>query len=434
MQAGDRIQLQYHDEMLDGVLMPSTDEHIIVLKLDNGYNIGLKKRDVASMTVLGKAPTEKQTFPNQERTDLPVVSILHTGGTIASKVDYTTGGVSSRFSPEELLELFPELGSIASIRSRLIANMWSQDLRFGHYNKLAEEVKKELAEGVQGIIITHGTDTMHYTAAALSFILENIPVPVVLVGSQRSSDRGSSDAGMNLLNAVFFAAHANFSGVVICMHHSSNDDGCAILPGTKTKKMHSSRRDAFKAINAQPVAFVNHGTKTITFNSTHYLQRHDGKINLKLIDGNIKVGVLKQHTHMHAEEFLFYKDYDGLVIESTGLGNLPITAFDELTKEHEHIMLALQKLIHQGVIIVLSPETIFGRLNLNVYENARRQQQAGILGHNNDMTTETTFIKLAWLLSNYDKQQAKDLLLKNLRGELAERTSYTDDFLQDDAS
>jgi glutamyl-tRNA(Gln) amidotransferase subunit D len=323
--------------------------------------------------------------------------------------------------------MFPELKQYANIRSRLIKNMWSQDMRFEHYNLIAKEVEKELKAGAKGVIVTQGTDTMHYTSAGLAFVLEGLSSPVILVGAQRSSDRGSSDAYMNLINAVYFIAHSDFGEVGICMHENMDDNNCLILPATKSRKMHTSRRDAFRPINTLPWACVNYAGKEITYlkNDYHKAESNgsaNSKLTLKLFKEDIKVAILKQTTNMYAEQFLSYKGYSGLVIESTGLGCLPITEKDESTSESGKIFDAVKTLIKNKVVVVEAPQTIYGRLVLNVYSDQRQAQEIGVVGCFSDMTPETTFIKLAWLLSNYNHDKAKELLLQNLRGEITEQT------------
>lgn len=352
------------------------------------------------------------------------ISILHTGGTVASYYDEKTGGVSTKYTPKEILSLYPEIKQIAKINSRLIRNMWSQDMRFSHYNLIAKEVEKEIKMGAEGIIITHGTDTMHYTSAALAFALEDLPVPVILTGAQRSSDRGSSDAKLNLICACQFITNSKYQGAGICMHESTEDDSCLILHPTKTRKLHSSRRDAFKVVNGKPIARVT------SQGNVGFIEKHnkeiEKKLKLRLFNEKLKIGIIKPHPNMFSEEILFYKNYDGLVIEATGLGNLPTTAIDKETEEHEKILEALRT-IAKKMPVVLSPQTIFGRLNLNVYSNQRVYQEIGLLGNYSDMTTETTFIKLAWLLSNYKKNEIPKLITKNFRGEISSRSSL--DFL-----
>jgi len=421
---GDFVEVQTKDKIMNGILMPVPDSEgsIVILKLESGYNIGIDKKNVKAIKLV-KSSVEKKQKPAEIKTNkkLPTISILHTGGTIASKVDYKTGAVSAKFSPGEIIGMFPELKKIANINSRKIASMQSEMMRFAHYNLMAKEIEKEIKAGVNGIIITHGTDTMHYSSAALRFIFEDLPVPVILVGSQRSSDRGSSDAGLNLISACYFIANSDFADVAICMHENLNDESCLILPGLKTRKMHTSRRDAFRAINTMPVARVNFNEKNISFINKNYNKKDKRKLKLKLINEKIKVGLIKTHTNMFAEEFLAYKNFDGLVVEGTGLGHLPNEEIDEYTKENKKIFTTLKDMIKNGLIIVMSSQAIYGRLQMNVYTPMRELQEIGVLGHLSDMTPETTFIKLAWLLSNYKKEEVKELIIKNLKGEISER-------------
>ena len=425
---GDLVEIKTKEEVIKGILMPQEGKTLVV-KLDSGYNIGIDSNNIKKIKMVKKQEKKKEKpEKTKQKKGLPLIVILHTGGTIASKVDYDTGAVISRFSPQELLDMFPELRKIANIDSRLVRNMWSDDMRFAHYNLMANEIQKEIKKGVDGVIITHGTDTLHYTSAALAFILEDLPIPVLLVGAQRSSDRGSSDAAQNFINAAYFIAKSDFAGVAICMHENLNDDSALILPATKTRKMHTSRRDTFKAINVKPWARVNYNEKKIQFLKKGYQTRDKKRaLKLKSIKENLKVGILKVHTNMYASEFLAYKGFDGLILEGTGLGHAPISTIDEFTKEHTKIRNAI-KLLCKKTIVAMAPQTIFGRLDMNVYAPGREIQGLGVLGNYSDMTPETAFIKLAWLLSNHKKPEVKQLITKNLRGEISERTEQ-DTFL-----
>jgi len=421
---GDTVLVQTKDKEVNGILMPvpETEEDIVILKLESGYNIGIDKKNIKTIKLVKTAEKKKEKKAEiKSNKKLPTISILHTGGTIASKVDYKTGGVIAGFSASEMLELFPELEKIANIKSRKIASMQSEMMRFVHYNLMAKEIEKEVEKGVDGIIITHGTDTMHYSSAALAFILEDLPVPVILVGSQRSSDRGSTDAAINLISACYFIANFDFADVAICMHENMSDDSCLILPALKTRKMHTSRRDAFRAINSMPFARVSFNENNISFMIKDYNKKSDKKLKLSLFNEKIRVGLIKTHTNMFTEEFLTYKNFDGLVIEGTGLGHLPNEEIDEYTKENKKIFNSLKDMIKKGLIAVMSSQTIYGRIQMNVYTPMRELQEIGVLGHLSDMTAETTFIKLAWLLSNYKKEEVKELITKNLKGEISER-------------
>lgn len=420
---GDKVKIITTDEEIEGILMPEEKEYA-VLKLETGYNIGIDKKRIREIKVISEHREKKTEMPRAEaKKGLPTIAILHTGGTIASKIDYETGGVVSKFTPEDILAMFPELKEIANIRSRLIRNMFSEDMRFAHYNIIATEVEKEIKQGCDGVIITHGTDTMHYTAAALSFMLHNLGVPVILAGAQRSSDRGSTDAALNLISAAFFiTASKDFAEVAICMHENLDDDWCVILPGTKSRKMHSSRRDAFQPINVTPWARVNVKEKKVKLLRTGYRKRAKTTVSVRKFKEDLKIGILKTHPNMSAQEIEFYKGYDGLIIEGFGIaGHIPINEIDEHTKEHAKIAEAIRKLVQQGTIVAAATQTIYGGIDMNVYSTGRKMQELGIIGNYTDMTPETAFIKLAWLLSNAPKDKIKELYSTNLAGEISQR-------------
>jgi len=413
---GDYLEIFTSEDNFKGHLIPSTDKNIYVIKLDSGYNMGIKKNKIKKISLIKKnIPKKEKLAKIVHNENLPTISILHTGGTLASRVSYETGAVSASFTAEEILAMFPELEKKANVHSHLISNMFSEDMRFAHYNLIAKAIEKEVDKGVKGVIITHGTDTIHYTSAALSFILENLNIPVILVGSQRSSDRGSSDSELNLLCAVDFIIKTDFKGVAICMHESMSDESCLILPGLKTRKLHSSRRDAFKVVNALPIARVFRQGKIETLSD--YNKESFGKLKLKLINEKLKIGMLKVHPNMYSSEIKNYSSFDGLVIEGTGLGHMPINTLNNLTKEHALIFNELSKLAKK-IPVIMTTQTLFGNVNMNVYSTGRKLLEVGVLGNYLDIMPEVAFIKLAWLLSNHNKNEVKDLIKKNLRGEI----------------
>ncbi|HLC22340.1 MAG TPA: Glu-tRNA(Gln) amidotransferase subunit GatD [Candidatus Nanoarchaeia archaeon] len=421
MKEGDMVRILTKDRQFEGVLMPSVHTESVVLKLSSGYNVGILKSSVKKTVQLGKrisslTKPKKHIHVSVKKT----VSILHTGGTIASKVDYETGAVGAHFSPDDLIEMFPELEALVNLNSRFLSNMWSEDMRFSHYNTMAKEIKKEVDKGVDGVIITHGTDTMHFTAAALSFILEDLSIPVILVGAQRSSDRGSSDAAMNLVCAIEFMTQTDFAEVAICMHKGMSDDMCWILPGLKCRKLHSSRRNAFQPVNAQPYAEIDYLTRKVHIVTPHFRKKDPNKKLILQLFKDVRVGLVKTHPHMFADVFTTYTGYDGLVIEGSGLGHVPINKIDSDTSEHQKIFAQLQNLAKK-MPVVMASQTLFGRVNMNVYSTGRVLQEMGVLGNFSDMMPETTYIKLAWLLSNYPKK-VKEMIGQNLRGELSERS------------
>ena len=345
-------------------------------------------------------------------------------------MDYKTGAVKVDFEPSELLHMFPELGEIANFDATAIARVFSEDMRFAHYPIMAKAIEKEVKKGVDGIILTHGTDAMHYSSAALAFMLENLPVPVIIVGAQRSSDRGSSDAAMNLLCAATFIAKTDFAGVAICMHENSSDGNCVILPACKTRKLHTSRRDAFRPVNDSPIARIYARTGQAEFLKKDYAKKGQGNFAVKS-KFDEKVGLLKCHPNMNAEEFLFYKKhkYNGLVIEGTGLGQAPVGTPNKEALPNRKNMKAIQSLVTGGCVVVMASQCIFGRVHMHVYDNAVDLANAGVLSAE-DMTSETAFIKLAWLLGNCPKKEVAALVGKNLRGEISDRTEFDENFLE----
>ncbi len=407
--------------VMEGVFVSETSIHVF-LKLKSGYNAGFEKKNITEYkeVVDRKISRDKKVTKKYDSKKLHKILILHTGGTIASKVDYSTGAVTPRFSPEDLVGMYPELMDLASVESKLVSNIPSDDMNFHHYNMLGKSIVEALKDKkIKGIILTHGTDTLHYTSAALSFALECVPIPIVLVGSQRSSDRPSSDAALNLLSAAYFITNTKSSGVYICMHENMNDEKCVLLKGVNAKKMHSTRRDAFKSINTKPFATIDFNNKKIDYkdeaSSTH------GNFSFKPFNEKIRVGIIRSRPGLAPEELKPYEKFDGLVLEGTGLGHFPIGFIDKST-EHNKEILSFIKDFADKKVLCMTTQTIRGRVNLSVYSPGRALKEAGVLGHDLDIITETAYVKLAWLLSNYSRNEAKKLYHANLRGEISKRS------------
>ncbi len=425
LKEGALVEFEFKGQKITGTIIPSKDN--LMIKLSSGYNAGFETSEIKQIKLIGEAKSvgKAKTIEIKKNPNLPTIAVLHTGGTIASRVDYRTGGVYTSFTPEDLITMFPELTKMANFEARLLKKMWSDDFRFAHFSFVAEEIKKEVEKGADGIIVGMGTDNLCSGAAGIAFTLENCPIPVIIVGAQRSSDRGSSDAAMNLICAAKFITETDFSGVAICMHDSSSDTSCAILPACKTRKMHTSRRDAFKAINDTPIAKVDYSTGKIDFIKTNYPKKNkSGKIIIKP-KFEPRVALLKIHVNMFPEQFEFYseKGFKGLVIEGTGLGQTPGHLPDEITEKEGHgkIFPSIKKFVDKGGIAVMISQCINGRVHMHVYDKAIDLTEIGVIP-GEDMLAETALIKLAWLLGNYSPEEAKKLLTKNLRGEISEFT------------
>ena len=413
LKEGLLISFDFEGNKIEGIVIPSRDENLMI-KMNSGYNAGFACEKVKDVKILGesKGVGKPKTIEVKKDPTLPTIAILHTGGTIASRVNYSTGGVIASFNIEDLVTMFPELTKIANIESVFVANMMSEDLRIKDFQKISSAVSEQVKKGAKGVIIGHGTDMLAFSAAALAFELENCPIPVLVVGAQRSSDRGSSDAAMNLICASTFITRTNFKGVAVCMHHSSNDDACAIIQATKVRKMHTSRRDAFKPVNDTPIALIDYPTREIKWLKDRALFEHtSGKFELKN-KFEEKVGMLKMHPFVTEKEIDFYKKekYKGLVIEATGLGHTPVREKDSFVKK-------IKSLVDSGCVVAITSQCLNGRVNPNVYTNLRKVAATGAI-FCEDMLPETALMKLAWLLGNYPKKEVAELLTKNLRGEI----------------
>ena len=419
-EAGDEVVVRTNKGEEKGTLLESHESGILLLKLNSGYNIGIKKRDVEKIDILQKRKEEKETEEKRKfQREKPTISVLHTGGTIASSIDYRTGAVKPRITDKEFASRFSEIYKKTNVRTRMVLQMFSEDMEPEHWIILAKEIAKEMKKGVEGIIVTHGTDTMHYTSAALSFMLQNLGIPVLLVGAQRSPDRGSNDSYLNMECAVKFILETDFSGVAICMHGSTSDDFCYIHQGNKVRKMHSSRRDAFQSINVKPIAKVY--PDKIEFLRKDYKKKDKGR-KLKLDSVfNKNIVLVKVHPGFSSHELKLYKQFKGIIFEGTGLGHLPATVLDKHTKDHSKILKILKE-FSKNKVMFMTTQTLFGRVDMNVYSSGRDLMKSGVIPLE-DMLAERAFVKLGWLLGHKNKgiEIVKQDMLKNIAGEFNPR-------------
>lgn len=424
IEIGDRLRIVKLGKTYEGLLMPRSgtgDSNCIVIKLSSGYNIGIKYEKGVSIekigTLIKKEPVESGMKFDQSK---PKVSLIMTGGTIVNRVDYRTGGVAPLESPDQLLSNIPEMKNIAFVQNVLRPfSKASEDFNYKDWQALAKLAADELNKN-HGVIVGHGTDTMHYTSAALSFMLRNLSKPLVFVGSQRSSDRGSSDAFMNLTCAAH-AAVSDIAEVGVCMHATTNDNCCNLIRGTKARKMHSSRRDAFRSINEAPIAKIWPDGRIDVNND--YRRRSDEKVSAD-IKFEPNVALLKAYPGSEPEvlEFLAKKGYKGFVIEGTGLGHVPTAAEKSWLPQ-------IKKLTKDGIPVVITTQTIYGRVNTNVYTNLRILFNEAKAIPGEDMTSETAYVKLGWVLGHTkDAEETRSIMLTNIAGEITKR-SEIDNFL-----
>ncbi len=413
---GDEVELAIDEHRgIKGILMSRyelADPYYIVIKLPNGYNIGVRYRDNIQVKKLSEV--KKPVFRPPEKIHplpgLPRVTIIGTGGTIASRIDYRTGAVRPVLTAEDLLSIIPELASIADLDASILFSIFSEDMTPNEWSMMAIKVDEYIRRGVDGVVIAHGTDTMGYSAAALSFALQKPPIPIVFVGAQRSSDRPSSDSATNLIAAVKVAGHASFAEVCVAMHHGHSDEVIAIHRGTRVRKNHTSSRDAFKSINAEPIAFYKNGEIHINRKDLNNRDSNQYIFNPKFSDKAILLKFFPGMNHDILED-IWMKGYRGIIIEGSGLGHVA-----------RRLIPTLEKILKDGVFVGMTSQCIYGRVNMRVYSTGRDLLKIGVTPLD-DMLPETAYVKLSWALAQTtDIEETKKIMYTSLAGEIGERS------------
>jgi glutamyl-tRNA(Gln) amidotransferase subunit D len=404
IEQGDQVIVEQNGRHFVGVLMPSASDFIVV-KLDSGYNVGFSPNAIKLKLLQKRTSTQGPTKLRPTRSELPNISIISTGGTIASKIDYRTGAVTSQFDADDIIDAIPELAEVANIEGKLLYNILSENMKPELWTELSQCVFDEITRGVDGVIITHGTDTMGYSAAALSFILK-VPVPVVFVASQRSADRPSSD---NVVNAVSAAtvAISDIAEITAVMHENMSDDFCLVHRGTRLKKLHTSRRDAFKSVNARPIARVHYPSREIQL-LDEYTPRGSSEISIKSTM-EPKCALIKFYpgAEPYIIDHFLSLDYKGLIIEGTGLGHVSNDWIPKI------------KMAVRNISVVMASQCSFGTVNDRVYDTGRDLLKAGII-EAGDMLSETALVKLMWILGQTtNPEEIRALMRANIAGEIS---------------
>jgi glutamyl-tRNA(Gln) amidotransferase subunit D len=413
MNPGDRVRVTRAGTTNEGVLLPSSTSEHLVVKLDGGYNVGID-RDEADVDVLERDVHDIESAQDGDSVseiefddDLPTVSLISTGGTIASTVDYRTGAVTAQFDAEDVLRAVPDLAGRANYRGRVVANILSENMEPGIWQQLARAIRDEIEAGADGVVVMHGTDTMQFSAAAMALMLDT-PVPIVFTGSQRSADRPSSDNVMNAVCAVE-AATSDCAEVLVCMHASQSDTTCALHLGTRVRKNHTSRRDAFETVGARPLGEIDYETEEIEWRRPYTAR---GERDLSLAEAlNEDVDLLKFTPGMDLDryaDFLRDSDLDGLVVEGTGLGHV-----------HTDLIPTLGELVDDGTVVAMTSQCLDGRVCDRVYDTGRDLLDAGVV-ECGDTLPGTAKVKLMWALANHEDPRAA--MGENLVGELQERS------------
>ncbi|MEK6954084.1 MAG: Glu-tRNA(Gln) amidotransferase subunit GatD [Candidatus Micrarchaeota archaeon] len=461
---GDSVEITIDGNSYKGILLPRSSgvpDDTLTLKLSNGYNVGLKFRPGLKLTKIGNA-TKLSQIPVLEiapNPSLPSIAIISTGGTIGTHVDYKTGGVFMSRTAQEMLSTVPELLEIVNIKSLTTPfQTASEDFSVENWQALAKETAEQLNDPeIRGVIITHGTDVLHYTSSALSFMLQNLSKPVALVGAQRSPDRGSFDGNMNMVCAAHFVSKSDIAQVCVVMHGSSSDDYCYAHRGTKVRKMHTTRRDAFRSVNEKPLAKIfpdgkieivngnypkRRATEIVT-NAKENLSYGETKMpSIKTVIPNTfadvafeeKIAMLKIYPNANPEllDFLTDKGYKGVILEATALGHVPTGESGKNSGFFDPKMSwipPVKRAVEKGIFVGVASQALYGRTSATVYRNLRLLSDAGAI-HLEDMLPETAYTKLGWVLA-HSKTLAETgkLMLSNLRGEINQRLT-DEEFLQ----
>ncbi len=413
---GDVIKLTKNEISYKGILLDRAedpDDKHIVIKLESGYNVGVDVSDsVAELVKKGDKPKlEMQPVDMVKDAEKPDISIISTGGTVASVIDYKTGAVHPAFTADDLIRANPELLVHANIKGAAILNILSENMKPEYWKKTARSIADEINEGADGVVVAHGTDTMHYTSAALNFILDT-PVPVVLTGAQRSSDRPSSDAFINLISSVI-AAKSDIAEVTVCMHAEEDDSYCYLHRGTKVRKMHTTRRDTFRTINALPIAKIEKRKLKLLDSTLDYKKRSNNDVMIR-DELEEKVGYIKSYPGIRSDILDYHIDngYKGIILEGTGLGHCP-----------ENLIPSLERAKDAHIPIVMTSQCLYGLVNMNVYSTGRKILSAGVISVL-DMLPETAYVKLVWALGQTDNiNEIKTIMQTNIAGEIGEKSS-----------
>ena len=410
-----KVKIAKGNATYEGLLLPRsqhTADAYVTLKVDTGYNLGVLIDENTKIEETGyqKGHYQLPHIDVETKKELPNVTLLGTGGTVASRLDYRTGSVIPAFTPEELFSAVPELVSAVNLTPKTLYQILSENFRPEYWVRTAEAIAKEIEGGVNGVIIGHGTDTMCTTGAALSYFLRNLPVPVVLVGSQRSSDRPSSDGPRNILYAAKLAGHENFAEVVVCMHGGTSDSYNLIHRATRCRKMHSSRRDTFRTLDDVPLGKIDE--KKVTWFKDDVRPRCPAEDFILDTKMDQRVGMLYSYPGMNPDilDSMVDRGYHGIVIIGTGLGHVGTDMFPPLERCQD-----------EEIPVVLVVEPLFGYVHLRVYETGRDMLARGVIEGGN-MLPSSAYTKLIWVLGHTRHiEEVKKLMQTNMAGEITAR-------------
>ena len=321
------------------------------------------------------------------------VLLIATGGTIASKK--TENGLTPQISPEELLSYIPDLKEVCEVDTLQLLNLDSSNMEPKHWIMMVECIKENY-EKYDGFVIAHGTDTMAYTAAGLSYMIQNSIKPIVITGSQKPINMDITDAKTNLLDSFTYASDEKSQGVVIVF------DG-KVIAGTRAKKIRSKSYNAFDSIDFPALAVIQDGQimryiPMLPYEDdvNFYTQLNPNIFLLKLIPG-ISPEMLRY----------IFSHYDAVIVESFGVGGIPKSiseTFYGLCREYpEKTIIMATQVAHEGS-------------DMTVYEVGHEMKTMCNFLESYDMTLESVIAKTMWMLANcqLNKINQEDVFYKNI--------------------
>jgi glutamyl-tRNA(Gln) amidotransferase subunit D len=397
---GEKIKFIYKGIEMSGIVV-SHESRQFNIKLSSGYNISVPNDSIEITESERIQVSHQHSSPSHDQD--AEVEIIATGGTIASRVDYITGAVTPVFDPGILGENIPNINSFR-YDVKIMDPILSENMTPEIWQNIGNMVKESQMVG-RSTIILHGTDTMAYTASALAFMFRSLHRPVILVGSQRSSDRPSTDAFLNLEAALEFS-RINIGEVGICMHSSISDTSVSLLRGVRTRKMHSSRRDAFRSPGVPPMASYVNGSSSVNPDTTPCsTDSLDFKPSLEK-----KVSLVYFHPMMEPEDFSALSEGKKIVvIAGTGMGHVSSKLFEPL-----------KELSKEGTRFMMTTQCLGGRVDLDVYSTGRRLTELGVIPLG-DMFPETALVKAMHVAANYPEEKFRETMISNMRGEILSR-------------
>ncbi len=395
---GSGLKFRYKETDFEGIMV-SLSGNTYNIKLKNGYNFSIPAESLEIVEIFPPRAAEVSEVDTPVPAGKHKVSIIGTGGTIASRVDYITGAVKPVLNPGFLRDNVSSISEF-DMDLNLMEPMLSENLTPDDWIRIARLAKTGLDKN-RGTIILHGTDTMSYTASALSFMFPSLSGPIIFAGSQRSSDRPSSDAFLNLEGALEFSK-TNLGEVTLAMHAGLSDDRVALHRAVRSRKMHTTRRDAFRTIGSEPLGYYFQKKAQL---KGDYRGRAKETVLMDRLDS--RVSIVFFHPALVASDFeAMVQGKKAVVIMGTGMGHTASRLYE-----------SIKDTISSGTKVMMTSQCISGSVNLKVYSTGRELLSLGVIPLGN-MLPEVAMVKSMFVLANYPHEDFEKYITENMRGEI----------------